>query len=42
MLFPLADLRYTTVWNSAMLQTDDVKVALLSGMQKTKPTFEKL
>lgn len=35
-------LRYTRVWNSAALQTDDVSAALLSGLQKRKPTFEKL
>ena len=35
-------LRYTGVWNSAALQTKDIPVALLSGMQKRKPTFEKL
>ena len=35
-------LRYTAIWNSAALQSEDVKVALLSGMQKTKPRFEKL
>ncbi|KKY33633.1 putative delta-dienoylisomerase [Diaporthe ampelina] len=35
-------LRYTAVWNSAMLQSNDVSSALLSGMQKRKPTFEKL
>ncbi|KAL5354977.1 ClpP/crotonase-like domain-containing protein [Aspergillus floccosus] len=35
-------LRYTTVWNSAALQTQDVASALLSGIQKRKPTFEKL
>ncbi|PWY86598.1 enoyl-CoA hydratase/isomerase family protein [Aspergillus sclerotioniger CBS 115572] len=35
-------LRYTTVWNSAMVQTKDVSAALLSGIQKRKPTFEKL
>ncbi|RAL03118.1 enoyl-CoA hydratase/isomerase family protein [Aspergillus ibericus CBS 121593] len=35
-------LRYTTVWNSAMLQTKDVSAALLSGIQRRKPTFEKL
>lgn len=35
-------LRYTAVWNSAALQTDDVKSALLSGIQKKKPTFAKL
>ncbi|KAI1862580.1 uncharacterized protein JN550_010105 [Neoarthrinium moseri] len=35
-------LKYTAVWNSAMLQSDDVKSALLSGLQKTKPKFAKL
>ncbi|KAL4953529.1 ClpP/crotonase-like domain-containing protein [Aspergillus filifer] len=35
-------LRYTTIWNSAALQTSDVQSALLSGIQKRKPTFEKL
>ncbi|KAB8223928.1 ClpP/crotonase-like domain-containing protein [Aspergillus novoparasiticus] len=35
-------LRYTSVWNSAALQTKDVSAALLSGIQKRKPTFEKL
>lgn len=35
-------LRYTAIWNSAALQSADVKSALLSGMRKTKPTFEKL
>ncbi|OJI99770.1 hypothetical protein ASPVEDRAFT_127301 [Aspergillus versicolor CBS 583.65] len=35
-------LRYTQVWNSAALQTGDVQAALLSGIQKRKPTFEKL
>ncbi|KAL4796298.1 ClpP/crotonase-like domain-containing protein [Aspergillus venezuelensis] len=35
-------LRYTTIWNSAALQTNDVQSALLSGIQKRKPTFEKL
>ena len=39
----LADsLRYTGVWNSAAIQTKDVKDAMLSGLQKRKPTFEKL
>ncbi len=39
----LADsLRYTGVWNSAALQTSDVERAMLSGLKKTKPTFEKL
>lgn len=35
-------LKYTAVWNAAMLQTDDVKSALLSGIQKKKATFSKL
>ncbi|KAK8049444.1 hypothetical protein PG994_011174 [Apiospora phragmitis] len=35
-------LHYTAIWNSAMLQTEDVKSALLSGLNKTKPRFAKL
>ncbi|KAF1831734.1 ClpP/crotonase [Decorospora gaudefroyi] len=35
-------LRYTAVWNSAMLQTEDIKSAMLSGLQKTTPKFSKL
>jgi len=35
-------LRYTGVWNSAAIQTSDVERALLSGIQKRTPTFEKL
>ncbi|KAL5113663.1 hypothetical protein ACEQ8H_008450 [Pleosporales sp. CAS-2024a] len=35
-------LRYTAVWNAAMLQTQDVKDAMLSGLQKTTPKFSKL
>jgi delta(3,5)-delta(2,4)-dienoyl-CoA isomerase len=35
-------LRYVGVWNSAALQTKDVSAALLSGIQKRTPTFEKL
>ncbi|CAN8106276.1 unnamed protein product [Discula destructiva] len=35
-------LRYTAIWNMGMLQSDDVSAALLSGLQKKKPTFEKL
>lgn len=39
----LADsLRYTGVWNSAALQTEDVGRAMMSGIKKTRPTFEKL
>ncbi|KAF2674034.1 enoyl-CoA hydratase/isomerase family protein [Microthyrium microscopicum] len=35
-------LKFTAIWNAAMLQTDDVKAALLSGIQKRKAKFEKL
>ncbi|KAK4503902.1 hypothetical protein PRZ48_004817 [Zasmidium cellare] len=35
-------LDYIAVWNAAMLQTKDVKDALMSGLQKRTPTFEKL
>ena len=35
-------LGYTAVWNSAMLQSSDVERAMGSGLQKRKPTFEKL
>lgn len=35
-------LRYTGVWNSAAIQTNDVERAMLSGLKRTKPTFEKL
>ncbi|KAG7001328.1 oxoglutarate/iron-dependent dioxygenase [Physcia stellaris] len=35
-------LRYTAVWNSAMVQTNDVPEAMQAGMKKRKPTFEKL
>ena len=35
-------LEFTAVWNSAMIQTSDVKNAMIAGMQKRKPTFEKL
>lgn len=36
------DLRYTSIWNSVMLQSDDFKRALMAGKQRTKPRFEKL
>jgi len=36
------NLYYTAVWNSSALQAPDMKNALLSGIQKTKPRFEKL
>ncbi|PHH62202.1 hypothetical protein CDD81_7329 [Ophiocordyceps australis] len=35
-------LRYTAVWNSVALQASDVPMALMSSMQRSKPTFEKL
>jgi len=35
-------LRYTGVWNSAAIQTSDVERAVLGGLKKTRPTFEKL
>ncbi|TPX13281.1 uncharacterized protein E0L32_006254 [Thyridium curvatum] len=35
-------LRYTMVWNGAALQSKDVPEALMSGLKKTKPRFEKL
>jgi delta(3,5)-delta(2,4)-dienoyl-CoA isomerase len=35
-------LNYTAIWNAAMVQTQDVKDAMLSGLQKRKPTFSKL
>jgi delta(3,5)-delta(2,4)-dienoyl-CoA isomerase len=41
-LTDIAGLRYTGVWNAAATQTSDVEKALLSGIQKRTPTFEKL
>lgn len=35
-------LRYTAVWNSAAIQTGDVSTALMAGIEKRTPTFEKL
>ncbi|EON68528.1 hypothetical protein W97_07786 [Coniosporium apollinis CBS 100218] len=37
-------LNYTAIWNAAMVQTEDVKAAMLAGLQKDKkkPTFSKL
>ncbi|WPG98761.1 Hypothetical protein R9X50_00155500 [Acrodontium crateriforme] len=40
---PIEDgLRYTASWNAAMVQAEDVTKAMMSGVRKTKPTFEKL
>ena len=36
------NLNYTAVWNAGMLQSSDVEKAMLSGLQKRTPTFEKL
>ncbi|KAB8229686.1 enoyl-CoA hydratase/isomerase family protein [Aspergillus alliaceus] len=35
-------LRYTAVWNSGAIQTGDVRTALMSGLEKRIPKFEKL
>lgn len=35
-------LRYTSVWNSAMLQSRDTEEAMMASMRKKKPTFAKL
>ena len=35
-------MRYTQVWNAAYVQSDDVKRAVLSSIERRKPTFEKL
>ncbi|KAF2417413.1 enoyl-CoA hydratase/isomerase family protein [Tothia fuscella] len=35
-------LKYTAIWNGAMVQTADVKSALLSSLQRKTPKFEKL
>ncbi|KAM5347389.1 hypothetical protein ACJ41O_010394 [Fusarium nematophilum] len=35
-------LRYTSVWNSAALQSSDFKTSFTSGLKKTTPRFEKL
>lgn len=40
---PVEDgLRYTAAWNAAMVQSEDVKKAMMSGVKKTRSTFEKL
>ena len=35
-------MRYTQVWNAAYVQSEDVKRAVLSSIERRKPTFEKL
>ncbi|KAL9104834.1 MAG: hypothetical protein Q9163_000282 [Psora crenata] len=35
-------LRYTAIWNSAMLQTEDVGEAMSAGMAKRRPRYSKL
>lgn len=35
-------LRYTQVWNSLAVQSEDFRKAMTSGLTKTKPTFSKL
>jgi delta(3,5)-delta(2,4)-dienoyl-CoA isomerase len=35
-------LNYTAIWNAGMLQTQDVKDAMLSGLQKRTAKFSKL
>ncbi|EME40458.1 hypothetical protein DOTSEDRAFT_90687 [Dothistroma septosporum NZE10] len=40
---PVQDgLLYTAAWNAAMVQSEDVTKAMLSGLKKTKSTFSKL
>lgn len=36
------NLNYVAIWNAAMLQSTDTERAMTSGLQKRKPTFEKL
>ena len=35
-------LRYTAIWNSAMLQAPDVQEAMMAGLRRKKVRFEKL
>ena len=35
-------LQYTAIWNSAYTQTQDMKDAMLAGLQRRKTTFAKL
>lgn len=36
------NLNYTAVWNAGMLQSTDVERAVMGGLKKQKPRFEKL
>jgi Delta3,5-Delta2,4-dienoyl-CoA isomerase len=36
------NLTYTAIWNQAMIQSDDMRKAMLSGIQKKSVTFAKL
>lgn len=36
------NLNYTAVWNAGMIQSTDVERAMMSGIQKRTPKFEKL
>ncbi|CCL99973.1 uncharacterized protein FIBRA_01998 [Fibroporia radiculosa] len=36
------NLEYTALWNSAMLQTEDIKEAMKAGKTKQKPSFSQL
>lgn len=36
------NLNYTAVWNMGMMQSTDMQRAMLSGIQKKQPKFEKL
>ena len=35
-------LRYTAVWNQSMVQSEDFRRGVMSGLKKTKPRYEKL
>jgi len=37
-----AGLNYVAAYNMGMVQSNDVKSAMLAGIKKTKPTFAKL
>lgn len=38
----MTGLNYIKIWNASMLQTNDVRDAMLAGLQKRKATFSKL